>query len=66
MKHSKSFVELVVEAYSAGLASGLRGDLTSPHYELPDLELARDLGIRDGAAMRDRKTRLNAGGVYQS
>jgi hypothetical protein len=62
-----SFVEQICNAYSDGLAAGLRNDRAHPcHQEIEELARAYALGLRDGAMMRERKRRLDAGTrVYQ-
>jgi len=61
-----SFVEQICNAYSDGLAAGLRNDSACPHQEIEELARAYALGVRDGALMRERKQRLDAGvRVYQ-
>ena len=61
-----SFVEQICNAYSDGLAAGLRNDSARPHQGIEELERAYALGLRDGAMMRERKMRLDAGtGIYQ-
>jgi hypothetical protein len=64
-----SFVEQICNAYSDGLAAGLRSDrghsCRTAHW-IEELERAYALGLRDGAMMRERKRRLDAGvRVYQ-
>jgi hypothetical protein len=61
-----SFVEQICNAYSDGLAAGLRNDSARPHQGIEELERAYALGLRDDAMMRERKQRLDAGvRVYQ-
>jgi hypothetical protein len=65
-----SFVEQICNAYSDGLAVGLRNNRAHPCHagrlKIEELARAYDLGLRDGAMMRERKRRLDAGvGVYQ-
>ena len=65
-----SFVEQICNAYSDGLAAGVRNDRArpswQPHQGIEELERAYALGLRDGAMMRERKMRLDAGtGIYQ-
>jgi len=62
-----SFVEQICNAYSDGLAAGLRNDNSArPHQGIEELERAYALGVRDGVIMRERKQRLDAGvRVYQ-
>jgi hypothetical protein len=64
-----SFVEQICNAYSDGLAAGLRDDRTRPvrvNHEIEELARAYEIGCRDGAMMRQRKRRLDAGvRVYQ-
>ena len=61
-----SFVEQICNAYSDGLAAGLRNDSARPHQGIEELERAYALGVRDGVIMRERKQRLDAGvRVYQ-
>jgi hypothetical protein len=64
-----SFVEQICNAYSDGLAAGLRSDRAHPSrttHQIEELERAYALGLRDGAMMRERKMRLDAGtGIYQ-
>jgi hypothetical protein len=56
-------------AYSDGLAAGLRSDRGHPcrtARQIEELDRAYALGLRDGAMMRDCKRRLDAGvRVYQ-
>ena len=65
-----SFVEQICNAYSDGLAAGLRnnraGPSWHPHQGIEELQRAFALGLRDGALMRERKRRLDAAvRVYQ-
>jgi hypothetical protein len=62
-----SFVERICNAYSDGLAAGLRNDRARPcQQEIEELAPAYTIGLQDGAMMRERKQRLDAGdGVYQ-
>ena len=56
-----SFVEQICNAYSDGLAAGLRnnraGPSWQPHQGIEELQRAFALGLRDGALMRERKRR---------
>ena len=56
-----SFVEQICNAYSDGLAAGLRnnraGPSWRPHQGIEELQRAFALGLRDGALMRERKRR---------
>ena len=62
-----SFVEQICNAYSDGLAAGLRNDWARPcRQEIEELARAYAIGLRDGAMMRERKQRRDAGvRVYQ-
>jgi hypothetical protein len=63
-----SFVEQICNAYSDGLAAGLRSDRghRCRSHQIEELERAYALGLRDGAMMRERKRCLDAGiRVYQ-
>jgi hypothetical protein len=65
-----SFVEQICNAYSDGLVTGLRDNRADPswqpHQGIEELDRAYALGLRDGALMRERKRRLDAGiRVYQ-
>jgi hypothetical protein len=62
-----SLVEQICNAYSDGLAAGLRNDRARPcQQEIEELARASTIGLRDGAMMRERKQRLDAGvRVYQ-
>jgi hypothetical protein len=64
-----SFVEQICNAYSDGLAAGLRSDRGHPchtAHQIEELERAYALGLRDGAMMRERKRRFDVGiGVCQ-
>jgi hypothetical protein len=62
-----SFVEQICNAYSDGLAAGLRDDSARPcQQEIEELARAYAIGLQDGAMIRERKQRLDAGvRVYQ-
>jgi hypothetical protein len=62
-----SFVEQICNAYSDGLAAGLRNDRARLcQQEIEELARAYAIGLRDGAMMRERKQRRDAGvRVYQ-
>ena len=66
-----SFVEAICNAYSDGLCAGLTnsgrtGPWRPEHQGVEELERAHALGLRDGAMIRERKRRLDAGvGIYQ-
>lgn len=64
------FVEQICNAYSDGLAAGLRNERAHPcradHLKIEELARAYEIGVQDGAIMRERKMRLDAGvRVYQ-
>jgi hypothetical protein len=54
-------VEQICNAYSDGLAAGLRSDHAQPHQGIEELDRAYALGVRDGVIMRECKQRLDAG-----
>jgi len=65
-----SFVEQICNAYSDGLAAGLRNERAHPcragYLKIEELARAYEIGVQDGAIMRERKMRLDAGvRVYQ-
>jgi hypothetical protein len=69
LKPRASFVEQICSAYSDGLAAGLRSGqahMCRTDHTIEELAQAYELGLRDGAMMRERKLRFDAGvGVYQ-